>query len=160
MVNNLVVVHRVPAGLAVPEAMQLAQEGLLARLDPENPPRVSHLQSVVNDETSAVLFALPGETSNVPWQDIPTEQYIGTLTLASLQTTTRYSGYIDHVVVDQEYEKQGVGELLVRNAILMGKLFGMSRLDLTSSASKIAAQKLYEKTGFQKRSTNNWRFEY
>lgn len=154
-------VMQVPAGIVVPPEMRAAHERLLSRFNPENPPQAEHMQAFTDNEHSALFFALletpPDE--QISWHSVAPERYIGTLTLAGLQTTTRYSGYIEHVVVDAQHEGRGIGEMLVRTAIATAQAKGMSRLDLTSGPSKIAAQRLYQKIGFHERTTNNWRYE-
>lgn len=163
-IHESVSIVRVPTATVVPDVMRAAQEHLLSRFDYSDPPEASHLQEVVNNEKSAVIFTLRDilgislETKN-GWQEIPIEHYVGTLTLAALDTSTRLIGYIEHVVVDERYEGQGIGERLVRKAIEIGKVNGVSRFDLTSEASKVAAQRLYEKTGFHSRDTVNWRYD-
>ena len=153
---------QVPTGIKVPAPMQEAQERLLSRFHPENPPQASRLQAVINNESSALIFALLGDETDetTPWQATPSERYVGTLTLIGVESTTRLSGYIEHVVVDEAYEGRGIGGLLVAKALVVAESKNASRVDLTSNASKEAAQRLYEKMGFRKRETNNWRYEF
>lgn len=156
-----VTVAQVPTALLAPAEMVEAQSRLLSRFNPDRPPQPSLLQAVIDNEKSALIFALLSFSAGhlLAWDAIPKESYVGTLTLSGLVTTTRYTGYIEHVAVDENYEGQGIGEMLVRRAIIVARAKGASRLDLTSGDSKEAAQRLYEKTGFTRRSTNNWRYE-
>ena len=153
-------IHRVPTGLATPHNMQAAQEKLLSRFNPEKPPQVAYLQSAIDCANSSILFALDGvHQEDIDWSTIPLEKYVGTLTLVEMITTTRITGYIEHVVVDRRYEGKGIGEQLVRKAIEIGTINGASRFDLTSNATKDRAQKLYKRLGFHTRDTVNWRLD-
>ncbi|HUC88091.1 MAG TPA: GNAT family N-acetyltransferase [Candidatus Binatia bacterium] len=159
--TKVVNVLQVPTGIIVPESMLEAQERLLARFHPEDPPRASRLQSVIDSDKSALIFAVIGNglEGDLFWPKLNAERYVGTLTLLELETSTRLSGYIEHVVVEEAHEGRGIGSLLVKKAIEVAENKGMSRLDLTSSATKQSAQRLYQKMGFLRRETNNWRLE-
>jgi len=104
---------------------------------------------------STGLSPLPPED----WQAVPTEAYAGTLTMLLLQTPWQTIAHIEEVIVDAGHEGKGVGKLLMMKAIEMGRESGARMIDLTSGPSKVAAQALYQKVGFKKRETNNWRYE-
>jgi ribosomal protein S18 acetylase RimI-like enzyme len=157
--NDNVTIVRVPTGLRVPESMQLAQDRLLGRFG--DVPKAINLQDVVDNPNSALIFALVGSNpqSGDDWAAVPAEAYAGTVTLLILQTTVHNVGHIYEIVVESGHEGQGIGRQLMQGAIEIGRDNGISRFDLTSRPDKLAAQALYEKTGFKKRETNNWRLE-
>lgn len=157
--NDDITVLRVPKGLTVPVAMQEAQNRLLARFS--EVPTADNLQEAVNNKNTVLLLAISGEVPTTPedWQNIPTESYAGTLTLLTLQTPWHNIAHIEEVIVDSAHEGKGVGKKLMEKAIEVGHENGVKTFDLTSSSNKVAAQALYEKVGFKKRETNNWRFE-
>ncbi len=159
--NEEITVVRVPTGLPVPVAMQEAQDRLLARFGDTPPHAAQNLQVVVNNPKTALLFAVAGSApqSLEDWQEISTDQYVGTLTLIMVQTTIRNMAHIEHVVVESGHEGKGIGRKLVEKAIEIGHQNDVTRFDLTSSPDKEAAQVLYKKTGFKLRETNNWRFD-
>ncbi len=152
-------VVRVPTGLHIPDAMRVAQNRLLARFS--SAPTADNLQNAVNNENTLLIVAIDGTApqSEDDWQNIPTEAYAGTLTLLLLQTPWQTIAHIEEVIVDEGHEGKGVGKQLMQKAIELGKEHGVKMFDLTSSPSKVAAQALYEKVGFKKRETNNWRYE-
>ncbi|HUD06820.1 MAG TPA: GNAT family N-acetyltransferase [Candidatus Saccharimonadales bacterium] len=151
----------IPGRFTVTGAMQQAHERLLSVFDQENPPEVINLQKLVDSPTSEMIVALDGElpTNYDDWLEIPEERYIGTLSLLFLRTMTRDLAQIEHVAVVPSRQGKGIGTALVKNAIKQAKAQGVSRVDLTSNQSKLAAQRVYEKTGFHTRETVNWRLE-
>ncbi|HBH85441.1 MAG: hypothetical protein A2X05_12210 [Bacteroidetes bacterium GWE2_41_25] len=66
--------------------------------------------------------------------------------------------WIEDVVVDQAFRGKGIGRELMLNAIEFAKYAGVKSVDLTSKASRIAANKLYQDLGFVLRETNVYRF--
>ncbi len=158
--SETITIARVPTGIKVPAAMQEAQDRLLGRFD--DPTMVAkNLQAVVDNPHAALIFALVDNDpqSNEDWDTIPAKSYAGTTTLIMLQTTVRNVGRFDEVVVESGHEGQGIGRRLMEAAIAIGHDNNTTRFDLTSSPDKLAAQALYEKVGFKKRITNNWRFD-
>lgn len=157
--NDDITVLRVPTGLAVPAAMQEAQNRLLARFG--DVPKATNLQDVINNPRSAQIFAIsgPAPQSDEDWQTIPETAYSGTVTLVMIQSTVHNIGLVYEIVVESGHEGQGIGRKLMEKVIEIGHQNGITRFDLTSSPKKVAAQVLYEKTGFKKRDTNVWRLE-
>ena len=51
------------------------------------------------------------------------------------------------------------GELLVTAAINRARQAGARTVDLTSAPRREAANKVYERMGFERRETNVWRYE-
>jgi len=64
------------------------------------------------------------------------------------------------VIVDENYEGRGVGKKLMYKSIEIAQENDVKQLDLTSQPKREAAQFLYEKVGFKKRETNNWRYKF
>lgn len=88
------------------------------------------------------------------------EQIIGTFTLVLYKIPTGAKASIEDVVVDANRRGQKIGENMIRFAIEYANTqLGVTKVDLTSSPSRIAANALYQKIGFVKRETNVYRFE-
>ena len=157
--NDNITIVRVPTGLSVPVAMQEAQNRLLSRFS--EVPTADNLQTAVDSKNTILLLAIAGTVPQTPedWKNVATESYAGTLTLLLLQTPWRTIAHIEEVIVDSGHEGKGVGKKLMLKAIEVGHENGVKVFDLTSGPSKVAAQALYEKVGFKKRETNNWRYE-
>jgi ribosomal protein S18 acetylase RimI-like enzyme len=86
------------------------------------------------------------------------DKIVGMLTLVLFRIPTGVRGIIEDVVVDEASRGRGIAEALTREALARSKAGGARTLDLTSRPSREAANRLYEKLGFQKRDSNVYRF--
>lgn len=82
------------------------------------------------------------------------ENIIGMLTVGIYYSPTGKKAWIEDVVVDDTFRGKGIGEKLVQHAIEFAKTKQVNLLMLTSHPSRIAANKLYPRVGFNKRETN------
>ncbi len=82
------------------------------------------------------------------------ENIIGMLTVGIYYSPTGKKAWIEDVVVDDTVRGKGIGEKLVQHAIEFAKTKQVNLLMLTSHPSRIAANKLYPRVGFNKRETN------
>ena len=71
---------------------------------------------------------------------------------------TGIRAWIEDVVVDGEARGRGVGEELNRFALDLAGRLGAVTVDLTSRPSREAANRLYQRIGFEARETNVYRF--
>ena len=67
--------------------------------------------------------------------------------------------WIEDVVVDEAARGQGVGEALNRAALERAATAGARTVDLTSRPSREAANRLYQRLGFEPRETNVYRYD-
>ena len=79
------------------------------------------------------------------------------MTLVVFRIPTGMRAWIEDVVVDGDARGRGVGETLNRRAIELAYGLGASTVDLTSRPSREAANRLYQRLGFELRSTNVYR---
>lgn len=82
---------------------------------------------------------------------------VGSLTLATFCTPTGRHAWIEDVVVDAACRGQGLGEALTRRALEDARRMGLKSVSLTSRASRVAANQLYQKLGFVRHETNLYR---
>ncbi len=82
---------------------------------------------------------------------------VGMLTLAMFRIPTGMRAWIEDVVVDEGARGKGVGMSLTRHAIAHAREHGVRTVDLTSRPSREAANAMYAKIGFVRRSTNVYR---
>jgi ribosomal protein S18 acetylase RimI-like enzyme len=68
--------------------------------------------------------------------------------------------WIEDVIVDQTARGQGIGEILMTEAVTLAKAAGAKTVDLTSRPSREAAGRLYERVGFQPRTTRHYRYTF
>ena len=82
---------------------------------------------------------------------------LGSMTLVVFRIPTGVRSWIEDVVVDGDARGRGVGEALNRSALELAYSLGAKTVDLTSRPSREAANRLYQKLGFELRTTNVYR---
>lgn len=87
------------------------------------------------------------------------EQIAGMLTVGIYHSPTGGKAWIEDVVVDEAFRGQGFSKLLVAHAIEFTKSMGIPSLMLTSNSKRIAANKLYQAMGFERKETNVYRMK-
>ena len=92
-------------------------------------------------------------------RDTETHAVLGTLTLVVLRIPTGIRAWIEDVVVDASERGRGVGESLTKAAIKRATELGARTVDLTSRPFREAANRLYQKVGFERRDTNVYRLK-
>lgn len=85
-------------------------------------------------------------------------QIAGTATLACYRTPTGLHAWIEDVVVDEAFRRQGIGEALTRALIDEARRVGADSLSLTSRPAREAANRLYQQLGFVRWETNLYHF--
>lgn len=109
------------------------------------PPTAEELQAIVDTPDSVLFVAqLDGRV-------------VGSLTLAFYRIPTGLKAWIEDVVVDDSVRGQGVGEALNRSAIAEAVHRGAKHVSLTSRSSRGAANRLYQRLGFEPYDTNVYR---
>ena len=88
------------------------------------------------------------------------EQIAGMLTVGIYYSPTGGKAWIEDVVVDETFRGQGLSKLLVAHAIEFTKSKGIPSLMLTSNPKRIAANKLYQAMGFERKETNVYRMKF
>jgi ribosomal protein S18 acetylase RimI-like enzyme len=85
---------------------------------------------------------------------------IGMFTVGIYRSPTGSKAWIEDVVVDEAYRGKGLGRLLTQYAIDFAKSQRVDLLMLTSNPSRIAANKLYQTVGFERKETNVYRIKF
>lgn len=111
------------------------------------PPDADVLAEIIGSEASHLLVAEEGGT------------VVGSLTLVVFRIPTGLRAWIEDVVVDEAAGGKGVGTTLNRTALDVAAGLGCRTVDLTSRPSREAANRLYQRIGFQPRETNVYRYE-
>lgn len=86
-------------------------------------------------------------------------EIIGVLTLNIYRIPTGLSARIDDVIVATEARGRGVGEALTRAAIEHARAAGARAVNLTSHPRREAANRLYQRVGFERRDTNVYAYK-
>ncbi|WP_330306623.1 MULTISPECIES: GNAT family N-acetyltransferase [unclassified Streptomyces] len=85
-------------------------------------------------------------------------EIVGTLTLVLLPMPSGLRARIEDVVVDVAARGRGVAALLTQEALRMAREAGARTVDLTSRPDRPAANRLYERLGFQARQSTVYRY--
>jgi ribosomal protein S18 acetylase RimI-like enzyme len=132
----------------VSDALVDAFAALIPQLSSSNPPpTASELQAMI-DAPGTTVFVAKSE-----------QKIVGTLTLITFRAPTGVRAWIEDVVVDGNAQGHGVGGALTRAAIDEARSRGANTVDLTSRPTREAANRLYQREGFEARQTNVYRFQ-
>jgi ribosomal protein S18 acetylase RimI-like enzyme len=120
---------------------------LIPQLSSSNPPPTQgELAEIIAAPATRLLLARDDDGT-----------ILGALTLALFRIPTGLRAWIEDVVVDDAARGRGVGDLITREALARPKAAGATTVDLTSRPSREAANRLYQRIGFQARDTNVYR---
>ena len=108
----------------------------------------SMFQQLLESENSHLFFIMKDE------------QIAGMLTVGIYHSPTGGKAWIEDVVVDETFRGQGLSKLLVAHAIEFVKSQQIPSLMLTSNPKRIAANKLYQAMGFERKETNVYRMKF
>jgi ribosomal protein S18 acetylase RimI-like enzyme len=118
----------------------------LARLVPQlsirrEPPSRDYVAEIAANET--LLVARDDD-----------DAIVGTLTLVLFAIPSARRARIEDVIVDASARGQGIGEALTREGMRLAAAAGVRAVELSSSPTREAANRLYQRVGFQRRETN------
>jgi len=112
-----------------------------------SPLSAKDLREIV-DSPATVLFIARSDLQTI----------VGTLTLVFFRLPTGMRAWIEDVIVGPDARGLGVGVALCQTAIRHAAESGAVSIDLTSRPTRVAANQLYKKVGFQQRETNVYRY--
>jgi ribosomal protein S18 acetylase RimI-like enzyme len=115
----------------------------------------THARLPDRDELTRIVEC-PTNTVLIAYLD---DRMVGMLTLVVFPIPTGIRAWIEDVVVDQDAGRQGIGTALTNEAIRIGHEQGARSIDLTSRPARVAANRLYEKLGFELRDSKVYRLE-
>jgi ribosomal protein S18 acetylase RimI-like enzyme len=123
----------------------------MARLLPQLAPSAAaldarRLQQIVDADATTVLVARTADG------------IVGTLTLVLFVVPTGRRARIEDVVVDRTARGRGIGAALTLEAVRFARAAGARTIDLTSRPSRQAANRLYERLGFNARESRVYRY--
>jgi len=110
------------------------------------PPSADDLRAIVASPATVLLVARQAG------------RIVGSLTLALFRIPTGLRAWIEDVVVDDAARGAGCGAALTREALRRAAAAGARSVDLTSRPSREAANRLYQRLGFELRPTNAYRY--
>ena len=86
-------------------------------------------------------------------------QMVGMATLAAYVIPTGTKAWVEDVVVDNNFRGKHIGKKLVNHVVEYTKKYSPCSLMLTSRPMRVAANKLYQSVGFEKRETNVYKIQ-
>jgi ribosomal protein S18 acetylase RimI-like enzyme len=117
-------------------------------------PQLSSSAEPLDAEALTTLVAWDGISLLIARVDT---EIVGALTLVMFPIPTGMRAWIEDVVVDDGARGHGVGAALTREAVQLARAAGARTVDLTSRPSREAANRLYERLGFQVRDSRVYR---
>jgi ribosomal protein S18 acetylase RimI-like enzyme len=113
------------------------------------PMTMADLQEMVDSPAIVLFLARDGRDGPI----------VGTLTLALFRLPSGIRAWIEDVITDTEARGKGVGAALNQAALWRARQAGAKTVDLTSRPSREAANRLYQRLGFEPRETNVYRYD-
>lgn len=126
-----------------------AMEKLIPQLSSSSPVLSPEEVTRLISQPSVKVFVYRGQSGQIE----------GMLSLVLFYIPTGLRAWIEDVVVLEQTRGQGAGQQLVEAALEYAKKAGARSVDLTSRPSRAAANRLYQRCGFQTRETNVYRFQ-
>ena len=137
-----------------PDDVSLEIQNAFERLIPQltkfsQPPLLEDLKRMVKSETIYLFLA------RYPDQE---GEIVGTATLGTFLSPTGEHGWIEDVVVDENFRNKGLGKTLTEACLEKAREIGLKEVNLTSNPNRKAANSLYQSMGFIQRETNLYRY--
>ncbi|MDJ0768678.1 MAG: GNAT family N-acetyltransferase [Ilumatobacter sp.] len=120
---------------------------LIPQLSSSSPPPSAEQLAAIVDADDSVLFIARDDGL-----------IVGSLTLALYRIPTGTKAWIEDVVVADSMRGRGVGAALSRAALAEAEQRGAKNVSLTSRPSREAANRLYQRLGFEPYETNLYRY--
>ena len=125
------------------EELLTAMQRLMAQLTAVPPPDMVELNEMLTSGATSLFLARQAD-----------ETIIGMAALTVFRVPSGLKAWIEDVVVDESQRGKGIGQALTVACIDHARALGVSSIHLTSNPRRIAANKLYQKLGFQHHETN------
>lgn len=131
----------------VTEELVQAFAVLIPQLSSSSPPPTAHELTQIVLAADSVLFIARAAG-----------HILGSLTLGFYRIPTGLKAWIEDVVVDDAGRGRGIGAMLNNAAIVEARARGAKHVNLTSRPSREAANRLYQRLGFELYPTNMYRY--
>jgi|SRR5581483_6711575 len=101
-----------------------------------------HIKAVLKNKRTYVICLYDGQ------------RVIGTATLVDFYQIRNHKGYIENVVIDEQYRGRGLGKKLIGYMIELAKELKLDKIELKSEPRRTVANILYREMGFTLREVN------
>jgi ribosomal protein S18 acetylase RimI-like enzyme len=114
-------------------------------------PARSEIEALVASKASVLLIVrYPDEKSPI----------VGMLTLLVYRVPSGIRAHVEDIVVDENVRGKGIGEALIRHALNVAREAGANGVALTTNPRREAANRLYQRVGFNRWETNVFFYEF
>ena len=114
---------------------------------------LSELSDRVNFSQADLMMVLKDSNCHL-YAILDGERIVGCVTLCVFHSPTGTKASVEDVVVSSAYRGQHLGKQLMEYVLEQAKAYAPIELHLTSNSVRVAANKLYQSIGFQKKETN------
>lgn len=114
---------------------------------------MSELSDRVNLTQTDLMLVLKDSNCHL-YVILDDERIVGCATLCIFHSPTGTKASIEDVVISSTYRGQHLGKQLMEYVLEQAKAYAPIELHLTSNSMRVAANKLYQSLGFQKKETN------
>ena len=114
---------------------------------------IAELSDRVNLTQTDLMLVLKDSNCHL-YVILESEHIVGWATLCVFHSPTGTKASIEDVVVSSAYRGQHLGKQLMEYVLEQAKEYAPIELHLTSNPKRVAANKLYQSLGFQKKETN------
>lgn len=116
-------------------------------MDSFDPMPMARFKKMLNDKNICMLGMFDGT------------KVIGTGTLIMVTKLRGNYAYIEDMIVDESYRGQGLGRALGEALIAVAQKRKITTIELSTRPSRVAANALYQKMGFEHKDTNVYRLK-
>ena len=114
-------------------------------------PTRSEIEALVSSKASILLIVrYPDENGPI----------VGMLTLLIYRVPSGVRAHVEDIVVDEAMRGQGIGEAIIRHALGVAREAGANGVGLTTNPRREAANRLYQRMGFNHWETNVYFYEF
>lgn len=121
---------------------------------------LAQLTSKESEFSISDLSAIVGDPNSRLFTIVVDGVVAGMLTLGMYSAPTGRKIWIEDVVVDSAFRGRGLGRMLIDHSIEYSASMTPCSLMLTSRPSRIEANELYRKAGFEQRQTNVYKMDF
>ena len=108
---------------------------------------LERLKEILNNDKTVVMVARDNN------------RIIGMGIIYFIQKPCNSYGYIEDMAVDDAYRGKGIGTAIATHLIDIARSNGVKIIELSARPSRVAANKLYQKLGFEQKETNVYRMK-
>ncbi len=147
-----IIAAKITQATEVTDELYLACLRLITQLTDNNPPPTR--QQLVE------MLAAPSSFLYLARHPDFDDEIIGLATLVIYMVPTGVRGYIEDVVVDERARGRRIGEALMRTCLERAEREAVPQVMLTCNPGRTAANRLYQRLGFDLRKTNVYMYKF